>query len=291
ILGMPWLESVNPVIDWRRKTILSYFVHDLPAFSPPTSSESPDLASLREATTLPSTIKRKSKRHRSKRRRSPLDYEPKPPKLPPKVRLTRQINSNDEVYLLHLDEIYSLPEYLSNLTTEQATESPVIPEEYRDLTEAFSKSKSEELPPHHGSLDHSIPLEKDSKPVFGPIYNLSETELQVLREYIEEKLRKGFIRPSTSPFGSPVLFVKKPDGSLQLCVDYRALNRITIKNRYPLPLISELLDRFKGVKYFTKLDIREAFNCLRIVLGDEYKTSFRTRYGHFEYLVMPFGLC
>src|SRR5205814_5580118 len=202
ILGMPWLESVNPVIDWRRKTILSYFVHDLPAFSPPTSSESPDLASLREATTLPSTIKRKSKRHRSKRRRSPLDYEPKPPKLPPKVRLTRQINSNDEVYLLHLDEIYSLPEYLSNLATEQATESPVIPEEYRDLAEAFSKSKSEELPPHHGSLDHSIPLDKDSKPVFGPIYNLSETELQVLREYIEEKLRKGFIRPSTSPFGS-----------------------------------------------------------------------------------------
>src|SRR5438876_527140 len=190
-----------------------------------------------------------------------------------------------------MTEIYSLPEYLSNLATEQATESPVIPEEYRDLAEAFSKSKSEELPPHRGSLDHSIPLEKDSKPVFGPIYNLSETELQVLREYIEEKLRKGFIRPSTSPFGSPVLFVKKPDGSLRLCVDYRALNRITIKNRYPLPLISELLDRFKGAKYFTRLDVREAFNRLRIALGDEYKTAFRTRYGHFEYLVIPFGLC
>src|SRR5205814_2258812 len=79
---------------------------------------------------------------------------------------------------------------------------PVIPDEYRDLAEVFSKAKSEELPPHRGSLDHAIPLEKDSKPVFGPIYNLSETELQVLREYIDEKLRNGFIRPSTSPFGS-----------------------------------------------------------------------------------------
>src|SRR5947207_3610254 len=144
ILGMPWLESVNPVIDWHRKTILSYFVHDVPAFSPPTSSESTNLVSLCEATMLPSTpIKCKSKCHRSKRRRSPLDYEPKPPKLPPKVRLTRQINSNDEVYLLHLDEIHSLPEYLSAIQ-EVTPETPDIPEEYRDLAEVFSKSKSEE---------------------------------------------------------------------------------------------------------------------------------------------------
>jgi len=146
------------------------------------------------------------------------------------------------------------------------------------------------LPPHRGPLDHHIPLEEGSKPVFGPIYNLSETELQVLKEYIEENLRKRFIRPSTSPFGAPVLFVKKPDGSLRLCINYRALNRMTIKNHYPLPLISELLDRMKGAKYFTKIDVRDAFNRLRIALGQEYKTAFRTRYGHLEYLVMPFGL-
>src|SRR5436190_7368487 len=198
--------------------------------------------------------------------------------------------SNDEVYLLRLDEIHSLPEYLSAIQ-EVAPETPDIPEEYRDLAEVFSKAKSEELPPHRGPLDHAIPLEPNSKPVFGPIYNLSETELQVLKRIHDENLRKGFIRPSTSPFGSPVLFVKKPDGSLRLCIDYRALNRITIKNRYPLPLISELLDRLKGAKFFTKLDVREAFNRLRIAHGDEFKTAFRTRYGHFEYLVMPFGLC
>ena len=118
-----------------------------------------------------------------------------------------------------------------------------IPDEYRDLAEVFSEAEANKLPPYRGDLDHSIPLEEGSKPVFGPIYNLSEVELKALREYIEEHLRKGFIRPSTSPFGSPILFVKKADGSLRLVVDYRALNRLTIKNRYPLPLISELLDR------------------------------------------------
>ena len=165
-----------------------------------------------------------------------------------------------------------------------------IPPEYRDLADVFSKRKADQLPPHRGHLDHSILLEPDARPQFGPIYNLSEVELETLRKYIEENLEKGFIRPSTSPFGAPVLFVKKNDGSLRLCVDYRALNRITVKNRYPLPLISQLLDRLKHAKYYTKIDLRSAYNLLRIAQGDEWKTAFRTRYGHFEYCVMPFGL-
>lgn len=125
---------------------------------------------------------------------------------------------------------------------------------------------------------------------FGPIYNLSETELEALREYLDENLKKGFIRPSESPAGAPILFVKKKDGSLRMCVDYRGINKITIKNRYPLPLIAELLDRLKSAKVFTKIDLRGAYNLLRIKAGEEWKTAFRTRYGHFEYLVMPFGL-
>ena len=168
---------------------------------------------------------------------------------------------------------------------------PEIPECYRDLADVFSKKESQALPPHRGRLDRHIPLEEGAKPVFGPIYNLSELELKVLKKYVDEKLKQGAIRPSTSPFGSPILFVKKPDGSLCLCVDYRALNRITTKNRYPLPLASEIMDRIKGATRFTRLDIRDAFNRLRIAEGDEWKTAFRTRYGHFEYLVMPFGLC
>ena len=111
----------------------------------------------------------------------------------------------------------------------------------------FSKEQSEVLPPLRGEgIDHEIPLVEGSKPVFGPIYNLSENELKVLREYIDDMFRKGWIRPSSSPFGSPVLFAPKSDGTLRLCVDYRALNNLTIKNRYPLPLIAEMLDRLVG---------------------------------------------
>jgi hypothetical protein len=122
------------------------------------------------------------------------------------------------------------------------------------------------------------------------LYTLSQKELEALREYIDENLKKGFIRRSESPAGAPVLFVPKKDGVLRLCVDYRALNSITIKNRCPLPLISETLDRLRTAKYFTKLDLKGAYNLVRVASGDEWKTAFRTRYGHFEYTVMPFGL-
>jgi transposase InsO family protein len=169
-----------------------------------------------------------------------------------------------------------------------AAEEVHIPTAYSYLKKVFSKEAAEQLP-MHGPQDHAIELDGGS-PTFGPLYNLSATELGVLREYIDENLAKGFIRPSSSPAGAPILFVKKKDGSLRLCVDYRALNRITVKNRYPLPLISEALDRLVGAKIYTKLDIRSAYNLVRIREGDEWKTAFRTRYGHFEYLVMPFGL-
>ena len=165
-----------------------------------------------------------------------------------------------------------------------------IPEEYKSYAPLFSKTKANSLPPLRGNTDHAIDLEPDTKPPFGPIYALSQLELSALRSYLDESLASGFIRPSKSPAGAPILFVKKKDGSLRLCVDYRGLNKITIKNRYPLPLISELLDRLKDAKLFTKLDLRGAYNLIRIKAGDEWKTAFRTRYGHFEYMVMPFGL-
>ncbi|XP_041430600.1 uncharacterized protein LOC121397614 [Xenopus laevis] len=112
-----------------------------------------------------------------------------------------------------------------------------------------------------------------------------------LRNYLVENLAKGFIRHSTSPAGAGIFFVEKKDRSLRPCIDYRELNKITIKNRYPLPLIPELFQRLREAKVFSKLDLRGAYNLVRIREGDEWKTAFRTRYGHFEYLVMPFGLC
>ena len=138
--------------------------------------------------------------------------------------------------------------------------------------------------------EHAIKLEEDKQPPFGPIYSLGPVELETLKTYIKINLANGFIRPSKSPAGAPILFDRKPDGSLHLCVDYRGFNNITIKNRYPLPLIGESLDRLGRAKRFTQLDLTNAYHRMRIREGDEWKTAFRTRYGHFEYQVMPFGL-
>lgn len=164
---------------------------------------------------------------------------------------------------------------------------PLIPSEYADLAHVFSEDAANTLPEHG---NHDLRLETTGTPPFGPLYNLSQNELEVLREYIADNLAKGFIQPSTSSAGAPVLFIKKGDGNLRLCVDYRGLNLITKKNRYPLPLISEALDRVIGAKLFTKLDIRAAYNRIRVREGDEWKTAFRSRYGHYEYRVMPFGV-
>ena len=127
-------------------------------------------------------------------------------------------------------------------------------------------------------------------PPFGPIYGLSPPELSGLYEWLDENLDKKFIRESSSPAASPILFVKKKEGSLRLCVDYRGLNEGTIKNRYPLPLVKETFMQLSRAKIFTKLDIRGPYNLIRMRAGEEWKTAFRTRYGLFESLVMPFGL-
>nr|GFB61798.1 putative reverse transcriptase domain-containing protein [Tanacetum cinerariifolium] len=114
--------------------------------------------------------------------------------------------------------------------------------------------------------------------------------MQELANQLKELLDKGFIRPSSSPWGEPVLFVKKKDGSFHMCIDYRELNKLTIKNRYPLPRIDDLFDQLQGSQYFLKIDLRSGYHQLRVREEDIPKTAFRTRYGHFEFTVMPFGL-
>lgn len=113
----------------------------------------------------------------------------------------------------------------------------------------------------------------------------------MVKEYVEEMLWKGFIKPSNSPYAAPVLIVKKPEGGIRVCIDYRALNALTTKNKNAPPLIRETMTRLCSAKLYSKFDIIAAFNELRIKEGDEEKTAFLTRYGLFEYVVMPFGLC
>ena len=119
---------------------------------------------------------------------------------------------------------------------------------------------------------------------------MSFQELEELEKQSREYVGNGWIRPSQSPYGAPILFVKKKDGTTRMCTDYRALNKITKKNVYPLPRIDELLDRLQGAKFFTKIDLRQGYHQIRIKEADVEKTAFRTRYGHYEYLVLPFGL-
>ncbi len=133
------------------------------------------------------------------------------------------------------------------------------------------------------------------KPDFVPkdckIYPLNPEEQKLLDEFLEENTAKGYIRPSKSPMASPFFFVGKKDGKLRPCQDYRYLNEGTVKNMYPLPLISELLDKLKGAKYFTKMDLRWGYNNVRIKDGDQWKGAFKTNRGLFEPMVMFFGMC
>jgi hypothetical protein len=165
----------------------------------------------------------------------------------------------------------------------------LLPAEIRHRASVFSPIEAEQLPPHR-PYDHEIKLQEGKTPPFGPLYSMSRQELEVLNKWIKENQRKGFIRRSSSDSSSPVLFVKKPGGGLRVCVDYRALNAITVKDRYPLPLTKESLNHLKGMKWFSKIDIISAFNNLRIKKGQEHLTAFRTRFGLYESLVMPFGL-
>ena len=144
-----------------------------------------------------------------------------------------------------------------------------VPAEYSDYSDVFSAENAAELPENTGMNEHAIELEEGKQPPFGPIYSLGPVELETLKTYIKTNLANNFIRLSKSPAGVPILFDWKPDESLRLCVDYRGLNNITIKNQYPLPLIDESLNRFGRAKRFTQLDLTNAYYWMRICKSDK----------------------
>jgi len=180
------------------------------------------------------------------------------------------------------DTVYTDPKarIVGYVTTGQ--NKPRIPAEFRQYLDVMGKEMANVLP-KHGPYDCKIDLKEGSTAPWGPIYPLSETELQTFWEWLMEMEKTGKIRRYMSPVGSPILFVPKPNSrGLRLCVDDRALTKITIPNRYPLPLMQELQDRVQGSRWFTKLDLKNGFNLIRIKEGDEWKTAFQTRYGLYQ---------
>lgn len=164
-----------------------------------------------------------------------------------------------------------------------------VPTAYHNYLDVFSKEASNKLPPHR-SYDHEIRTTAPPDIGYAPLRRLSELELHEVKKYIDDGLQKGFIEASDSPIASPTLFVRKANGGLRFCVDYRKLNDLTVKDRYPIPLIDETLSKLTRAKRFTKLDIRQAFHRIRMAPGSKWMTTFRTRFGSYRYLVMPFGL-
>ena len=145
------------------------------------------------------------------------------------------------------------------------------------------------LPPDR-EIEFAIELVPGTTPISKAPYRMAPAELAELKKQLQQLLDKGLIQPSVSRWGAPVLFVRKKDGSLRLCIDYRELNSVTVKNKYPLPRIDDLFDQLAGAAVFSKIDMRSGYHQLKIKKEDVPKTAFRTRYGHYEFLVLPFGL-
>ncbi|GJS55176.1 putative reverse transcriptase domain-containing protein [Tanacetum coccineum] len=179
--------------------------------------------------------------------------------------------------------------FLAHVTEKEKSEKrledvPVI----HDFPEVFPDDLPGLPPPRQ--VEFKIDLVPGAAPVARAPYRLAPTEMKELSEQLKELLEKGFIRPSSSPWGAPVLFVKKKDGSFRMCIDYRELNKLTVKNRYPLPRIDDLFDQLQGSSVYSKIDLRSGYHQLRVREEDIPITAFRTRYGHYEFQVMPFGL-
>jgi gag-polyprotein putative aspartyl protease len=172
----------------------------------------------------------------------------------------------------------------------EKTFEELVPREFRNFKDVFSKKASERLPTRK-PYDHEIKLEEGKPLPYSRVYAMAPKEREALQEYLDENLAKGYICKSKLQTASPVFFIKKKEGTLCLISDYRKLNAITVKDRYPLPLTQGLLDRFASARMFTTLDLRWGYNNIRIKEGDEHKAAFITEKGLFEPLVMGFGLC
>jgi hypothetical protein len=279
IVGHTWLYSHNPEINWQTGEVKM--------------TRCPPQCHFKVQEEKKDRRRQKKKEIRKRRTKFPL-------LLPDDDEDTEKINWNngDRVFVAFIQprqEINATQNISQRLAEEALRKEPkkefdeLVPKEYHSFKDVFSKESFDELP-QRKPWDHAIELKPGSEPHTSKVYPLAPNEQAQLDEFLAENLKSGRIRPSKSPMASPVFFVKKKDGSLRLVQDYRKLNEMTIKNSYPLPLISELVTKLRKAKWYTKLDVRWGYNNVRIKEGDEWKAAFRTSRGLFEPLVMFFGL-
>ncbi|KAF8823142.1 hypothetical protein HHX47_DHR12000006 [Lentinula edodes] len=307
ILGLPWLRKVNPEIDWEKgrlsvkpprvtieevpdeEILYSHLaathtetpILELPELEPP--AENPHIEVPLEATLEPSE--------------SAAVEEPPIHRIRANHK-TRRAWVKAGILEEQTEEVWCAAgfTYSQQLAEEANRDKPVktfeemVPEQYRDFKKVFSESASERLPAHQ-PWDHAIDLVPGAPATMRTkIYPMSLNEQEELDRFLEENLRKGYIVPSKSPISSLVFFIKKKDGKLRFVQDYRKLNEYTVKNRYPLPLVADIISRLQGARYFTKFDVRWGYNNIRIKKGHEWKGAFATTRGLFEPKVMFFGL-
>ncbi|KAJ9507837.1 hypothetical protein QJQ45_019250, partial [Haematococcus lacustris] len=257
VLGKPWLAAKNPCVDWINNVVRLEHAGSTHTLTPPP----PTPLQADQLNLLSAPRFRRAARH-------------------------------DEVFMALLTQQPNPSS--SPSTSTPAPDPPPLHPKAAALVQQYPSVFPKELPAVQDmprrSVDHTIHLTGPA-PSPRPIYRMSQPELDQLKKQLDDLLAKGFIRPSTSPFAAPVLFVRKKDGSLRLCVDFRALNQQTLKNRYPLPRIDDLLDQLSGAQVFSKIDLRSEYHQIRVAEDDIPKTAFRTRYGHYEFTVLPFGLC
>ena len=267
ILGKPWLTLVNPQINWRTN----------------------EVKIVRKSSTYKLNCTSTNKLKVDSKMISALQFK----------KLIKKKSTKAWLCVLKSEMIMEIEKQLNEIAFKNIADqnekdkeiyealSPQLKKLLDKYPKVFSEYKG--LPPERPNTDHTIELEPGSTPTFKNIYPMSQKELETLKKELIELLSSGRIRPSTSPYGAPVFFVYTEE-KMRLVVDYRALNKISVKNRAALPNIQEILDRLSKAKFFTKLDLASGFHQILINENDCKKTAFRTKYGHFEWTVMPFGL-
>jgi len=295
ILGFPWLNEQNPNINWKTGTLSwrepterRFFFNDknLHPLQLARKLARQTMNPAYEETRLRTTITEEDDEERHlNSTQNPLDDTEFSILIS-----TITGDTDNDVWINSKSNTATKIQAEINMKKKVLPLEEQVPKEFHEYLDVFSEEKAARFPESR-TWDHKIEMKDDFVPKSFKTYNLTPQEQIELDKFLKENLDKGYIRPSQSPMASPFFFVDKKDGKLRPCQDYRYLNEHTIKNAYPLPLISELLDKLKGARRFTKLDVRWGYNNVRIRNGDQWKAAFKTNRGLFEPTVMFFGLC